>query len=504
MLIRKFRTAISVAQQAGGRRVVELAARAASEGVQLAAFPVLPDTRRLQHFHRRANAQPEFTPLSVSVDEFRQGDSSLLFQYMALQFGRCIKPSSAVTSGLEKFVLLDAAYQLWQFDSIVRDADWYLDCPDAFSRRHRQIITRSLLRAGQISRAKRLAGRRLQSADAATALLMADVWNAADDDDFAAEAYDRAFGLAPYNPMVLLHRGFHFLKTGRISDGFRQWCIADRLFGAYPALPQSRLWHGEALDGKRIVVLFEHGLGDMIQLSRFLPELQSRYPGALISAKIPLPLTRLFKHSYPTVGCLNRLDRRSIDYYIPSVQLPAALGVSHITPSKGYIPPVRSTVHQRRSSAKIGICWRGHPRAYEMSRSVGVEEMSTLFDLPNCEFLSLVYQPTEQERAYLDGFSNVTLPAFEGFDEMLSIVEQCDVVVTVDTAAAHLAGAAGVKVFLLTRPDSCWRWGVRGAQNPWYQSVTVMRHDEDMDWPLVIARTKELLGRGAGRTAMAS
>jgi len=399
-------------------------------------------------------------------------------------------------------MLLDSAYRDWRFTEIADNSDWYLSCSNDFKVRHRQIVSRSFLKTGRISDAKRLVGRNLKDADAGTALLIADVWNAADDDEFARSAYERALSLAPYNPVIQLFRAYHLLKLGQMREGFLQWSSACAVIGEYPALPKHRIWRGEPLAGRHIVVLFEYGFGDMIQFSRFLPELQAKHPAALITAKVPQPLVRLFMHAFPDIKSSSRPDLRSIDYYISSMQLPLSLGVSRLTPTAGYIRRIPTARRDDADRLKVGFCWRGRPLSFDAARSMSVEQMSSLFDLPNREFVALVHQTTEIERAFLARFPNVSLPEFSGFHELLGLVGDCDAIVTVDTSVAHLAAAAGIKVFLLTRPDSCWRWGMRGSQNPWYESVTVMRHDEDMDWPLLISRTKELLCASSDRRAM--
>ncbi len=236
------------------------------------------------------------------------------------------------------------------------------------------------------------------------------------------------------------------------------------------------------------MVLFEHGLGDMIQVARFLPRLLAREPRAVVLGRVPLPLRGLMARAFPAVRFVTE-DEREPDYdlFVPSMQLAAALGAADLAPHGRYIdlgPPAARPVPGR---PRVGVCWRGHPRQYEATRSIPLDTFAALFAERGADFVVLLNRLTPEEAARLAREPNVSTPAIRDFVDLAAWVASCDLVVSVDTAVVHLAGAGGAPTLLLSRPDACWRWGASGPRGPWYDSVEVLRHAGDMDWPPLLA-----------------
>ena len=247
------------------------------------------------------------------------------------------------------------------------------------------------------------------------------------------------------------------------------------------------------------MILFEHGLGDMIQMSRFLPRLRAREPQALITGRVPAPLAGLLARAFPSIAFVTE-DEREPDYdlFVPSMQLPAALDAADLEPRNRYIdleaPRSGLPLPQKMRPRRVGVCWRGHPRQFDLTRSVPLGLFASLFQIPDIEFVVLLNSLTAEEENVLRGTDRVETPRIRDFLDLAAEVATCDLVVSVDTAVPHLAAAGGVPVVLLSRPDACWRWGASG-DSPWYEAVEVLRHGGDMDWPKVLAEAAVRIGR---------
>ncbi len=147
-----------------------------------------------------------------------------------------------------------------------------------------------------------------------------------------------------------------------------------------------------------------------------------------------------------------------------------------------------------RRGLRVGICWRGHPRHFDLTRSIPLDLFASLFQVPDVDFVVLLNSLTAEEESILGGMDRVEIPRISDFLDLAAAIGTCDLVVSVDTAVPHLAAAGGVPVLLLSRPDACWRWGV-AEDSPWYEAVEVLRHGGDMDWPGVLAEAAARIGR---------
>ena len=210
-------------------------------------------------------------------------------------------------------------------------------------------------------------------------------------------------------------------------------------------------------------------------------------------ASVPAPLAGLLARNYPDVSFTTIEDREpAYDLFVPSMHLPAVLDATDLEPRNRYIDLGAPSL-PRADRPRVGVCWRGHPRQYEATRSILLEMFTSLFDAPDLDFVVLLNRLTAEERRMLSAIDRVTLPAIHDFSDLAAVVASCDVVVSVDTAVPHLAAAGGVPVLLLSRPDSCWRWGAASSSSPWYETVEVLRHSGDMNWPNMLVAAKDRL-----------
>jgi len=246
--------------------------------------------------------------------------------------------------------------------------------------------------------------------------------------------------------------------------------LGDAHFRA-PPLPNE--WQGEPLEGRRLLVWPEQGFGDQIQFARWAPELARR--GADVTLVTRPELARLFESlDVRVLAEAERLEIAEPDYWTPIASLPLRLGASAeaLPPGPYLAPPAAARARWTGSVAKgaVGLMWQGRatPNPHR--------------SLPSRDVLA----PLAQAGATLVDLD----PAPESdFADTAAIVEQLDLVVTVDTAVAHLAGALGKPCWvLLPWLNSDWRWMQGRSDSPWYGSARLFRQPSHGDWDSVVAQ----------------
>lgn len=289
----------------------------------------------------------------------------------------------------------------------------------------------------------------------------------------AEAAFRRSLAIDPGRAITRNALGLALLGQGRLAEGFRlqdAWReLPERASAQAPALPFPR-WTGEDLAGKRVLVVSEEGYGDQIMFARFARALRDR--GAQVGWLCPPALVRLFSESLgiPAAPAVGEVRLGEFEFYCPSSALPIGFDLSLATlPPAPYLdlpPPVR------RPGCRIGIAWRGNPaNPNDANRSLPPEVARRLLDLPGAVSL----HPEET--------------GAKDFYETAQVMAGLDLVISVESAPAHQAGALGVPTWvLLTAIGADWRWLSGRADSPWYGSVTLHRQDRPGDWQGVIER----------------
>jgi tetratricopeptide (TPR) repeat protein len=364
--------------------------------------------------------------------------------------------------------------------------------------------------------------------------------------DAARAEADRAAVVWPTHPAVTLARADVLIEQGRsataetvLRDGLRAApgvpALAYRLAltvldqGRYPegfALYESRLqlgpgdvsnpirqplqrrpfWQGEALRGKGLLVLTEQGFGDHIQFCRFVPRLAAA--GAEVILGVPQPLQDLMR-TLPGTAVLTHLDEirsQAFDHWTFVGSLPHRLGVDATTigtpgPYLGADPARRLAWRQRLArrpaTARIGLVWGGRPDAdYERRRSVPFELLARLGEQADVAWYALQSgERAADAQAHRDRITVEVLSASElgTFADTAALLAELDLLITVDTAFCHLAGAIGVPAWLMlpTAPD--WRWSLQGDRTPWYPSVRIFRQPAPGDWAGMLEQLSQAL-----------
>jgi len=291
--------------------------------------------------------------------------------------------------------------------------------------------------------------------------------------DLAEAEYRRTLALAPGAAATARVLGTLLLSQGRFAEGFALFEARHELpTMAKPALPFPE-WRGEALGGKRLLIWPEQGFGDQIQFARFAPVLGAM--GADVTVVCAPALHRLFEASLGvrTIAAAGAVEFPDPDVWVMAGSLAARLGVTPDTiPAAPYLHAIGPSP-PLGEGLKLGLMTHGNPaHDNDAHRSLGAEDAQALRDL----------LPPVVE---LD-------PAATGardFADTAALVQALDLVISVDTAVAHLAGAMGKPCWvLLPAIDTDWRWLRDRSDSPWYPSMRLYRQPPGEGWAAVLAR----------------
>jgi tetratricopeptide (TPR) repeat protein len=290
-------------------------------------------------------------------------------------------------------------------------------------------------------------------------------------------AFRAALKAAPKQAMARYGLAQTLLAAGRFAEGFA--AFEARIDITRPAAQAGRRWDGSAPRGKRILVVAEEGLGDSIQFARFVPRLTAL--GARVVFMVPPSLKRLFSR---LPGGASLVDAGTppppFDAWCLLMSLPRLLGVGDVSvlgvPYLSADPDLVSAWRDwlPEDGMRIGLCWAGQPLyAADHLRSCPPEKLAPLMRLPGVHWVSL--QPGAAADAVPGGTLIVPGARMADMADTAALISALDLVITVDTAVAHLAGALGKPVWLLNRFNACWRWSVSTASSVWYSSLVQVR-----------------------------
>lgn len=301
-----------------------------------------------------------------------------------------------------------------------------------------------------------------------------------DDDAGAAAQYRRALELNPDAFEAEIALGFVLLRSGEWTEGWQRFEARSKLrpFGAAWNHKAEPFWTGksEQMRGKRVLLRAEQGYGDTIQFARYIALVAKRAAEVVVEA--PLSLLRLLIAANPHVEHWTAPKNLRDDFEIETslMSLPLIFGTR-----PDHVPvPASFRVEKRDIGARIGICWHGGAREHDrianaddQRRSIPWHEFHPIADIAPCVSLQ------EEDLA---GWG------CKDWEDTAAIVKGLDLVITVDTAIAHLAGSLGVETWLLSRAGGCWRWGSSGERTPWYPSMRIYRQQVLCEWGPTVAR----------------
>lgn len=330
----------------------------------------------------------------------------------------------------------------------------------------------------------------------------------------AHACFTHALRLAPAMNMVRLNLAMMQLKLGIWAEGWdnyeARWTgSTEAIQGTLQRLPGPLpQWRGETgTAGKRLLIITEQGYGDTFQFARYLPLAAQGF--ASVGFVCSPPTLRLMEWAFgETVALFTQLpaDYGNWDLQCPLMSLPRAFGTrpDNIPAETPYlrIPAAprdywrRRLEHAAPGRRRIGIAWAGRKElAYDQRRSLSFAQIAPLLDNPCITWVNLQKWAPQDERptlpqsaAWLDWTDELS-----DFADTAALVANLDLVISIDSAMVHLAGALNRPVWMLDRFDNEWRWLHHRDDSPWYPSLRIFRQPAFGDWPSVLANVRAAL-----------
>ena len=317
----------------------------------------------------------------------------------------------------------------------------------------------------------------------------------------AVPAFSRALDCQPGQPDALFARGESLLQIGDWEPGWKgyQYRFAIKYLNFKQRRYPQPLWRGEAGQGRVMLLWSEQGFGDAIQFCRFAPALVLQ--GWHVVLEVPRELKRLLA-PMPGVSVIATGETPPLfDAHFPLLDLPGVLGV---TPDKltgeAYLAADSGTIEFCRQrlaglpGKKVGIVWRGRDtNVRERLRGTSAAFFSKFLDVPGISVVSLQKDAKPEELDALGVNAIDGGPSLADFADTAALIATLDLVISTDTAVAHLAGAVGVPTWVLLDAGADWRWLEGRSDSPWYRSVRLFRQPKPGDWDSVAAEVKAAL-----------
>ena len=303
------------------------------------------------------------------------------------------------------------------------------------------------------------------------------------------------------------------LAVGRLLDGWRQFeCrwFSELLAPKRPNFGKP-VWGGQDLQGKSVLVRAEQGFGDIFQMLRYLPMLKARGARVLLQ---PIAGMQSMHGELAGVDAVIEVDRPlpPFDYWVQLMSLPRIFATTLATipaevPYVRVAPTLRTQWRSRLgeySGLTVGVVWAGRPtHPNDANRSIPFSMLAPLLKIPHIRFVGLQRQERAAEPAFeADGADLVDLgPELRDFGDTAAIIEQLDLLVSVDTSVVHLGGALGKPVWLLLPEPADYRWLKEREDTPWYPTVRLFRQRHPRDWAEVVERVAAELSRAVEQKA---
>ncbi|WP_432808935.1 tetratricopeptide repeat protein [Pantanalinema sp. GBBB05] len=294
--------------------------------------------------------------------------------------------------------------------------------------------------------------------------------------------------------------GHALLLQGKFPEGFveYEWRWQQKHWSRRPFTQPE--WDGSPLNGKTILLHAEQGFGDTMQFVRYATLVRDR--GGRVIVEAQSALLRLLQTA-PGIEQLVAQDTPlpAFDVHAPLLSLPRILGTTLDT-VPAHIPYFQAPdslphlpISSSSSSLKVGITWMGNPHhKNNRYRSCSLMDFQSLFDLPDIQFYSLQKGEAEAELRNRPELPVQDLsPHLQDFADTAAAIAQLDLIITIDTSVAHLAGALGKPVWLLLSFAPDWRWMIDREDSPWYPTMRLFRQTAPGDWAGVFDRLKPAL-----------
>lgn len=319
----------------------------------------------------------------------------------------------------------------------------------------------------------------------------------------ALAEFEHAIRIRPQYAEAHWNRGITLLLLGQYKEGWREfeWRHQNPGFASPRRNFGQPLWDGSPLDGKTLLVHTEQGAGDSIQFVRFLTSIEKD------SGKILLECEPALYPLFSSMSVPDALIKKGeaiphFDIHVPIMSLPFIIGTNSQTiPSDcPYLECSQpsSMIHGESGRKKVGLVWAGNPRLKnDRNRSMAFRFFVELLDLNQAKFFSLQSGERSSDIRLLNTEHHIKdlSPLLKDYAVTADIISQLDLIITVDTSVAHLAGALGRPVWTLLCYAPDWRWQLDSDQSIWYPTMRLFRQQHPGDWGPVIRDVKAELER---------
>ncbi len=336
--------------------------------------------------------------------------------------------------------------------------------------------------------------------------------------------FEQSLQIAPQEPKAAFNAAITYLAMGQWALGWRHYEARLRLHETQRVLTQlppftAPCWQGEPLSGKTILVMAEQGMGDTLQFLRYLFLLDQR--GAAVIFECHSALTPfLTDQALPIQTLITPGEARpKYDFYIPLLSLPLRFQ----TYTEAAIPfaqqpylkaPTKPSIELDQSNRlRVGLVWSGNPEnPRDEQRSVPLEQLKSLLALKEIDFYSVQYAgkiidgkiPEKSQAWVAAGFSasQDLSNAVGSFLGLAAVLSQLDLLITVDSAPAHLSGSLGQPTWVMLPHVSDFRWLTNRTDSPWYATLRLFRQPALGDWASVVKEIKTALKTVQVRSAI--
>jgi len=317
----------------------------------------------------------------------------------------------------------------------------------------------------------------------------------------ARQSFNRALALEPANAEIGWNLALLDLLEGNLAAGWLGYEARHQRSENRPRRFPQPIWRGEPLNGARILLHAEQGLGDSLQFLRYVPMVHAA--GGKVILNVPSALRRLAAQ-LPGVTTLTVDDEPlpPFDWHAPLLSLPLAFktNLGSIPNRCPYltVPDEAMRAHKALplidQKLHVGLVWSGDPKnTVDRMRSMTLSSLQPLFSLHGVQLFSLQLGPAAAQLGAMQAPITDLRCAIRDFADTAALIAHLDLIITVDTSVAHLAGALGKPTWVLLPFAPDWRWLTDREDSPWYPTMSLFRQTRFGDWPSVVQRVRDQL-----------
>ncbi|MCF7885362.1 MAG: tetratricopeptide repeat protein [Candidatus Marinimicrobia bacterium] len=332
---------------------------------------------------------------------------------------------------------------------------------------------------------------------------LANVLQSKGDFKSALNYYNKAIELEPNYYEAIFSRSLLYLLLGKFKKGWKEYEYRWKLQGQHKRNFEVPQWRGETIKDKKLLLWAEQGLGDSIQFIRYAPLVKKRVGKLIIECQSSL--IKLFKSISGIDTIIDKDDPNSdFDYHLPMLSLPRVFKtneetipntVPYLKPDKKTQQKINNSIDTKDKSYNIAFAWAGNKKYQDdHRRSCQLEHFENLTTISGTQLFSIQKGEPNTELQNKSSTSIINLsPIINDFADTAAIIKKMDLVISVDTSVAHLAGALGQAVWLLLPFYPDWRWMLDRQDTPWYPTMRLFRQEKPGDWKQVFQQIRAKL-----------